>query len=67
MTVAKSLAKFWKEHGTKILGTATILVSSALTVDHLVPVVAMPYFLYANAVLGALTVKRGFTNARAAS
>lgn len=60
----------WIDHGTKLLGLATIVVSSALSANAmiqpgqspLIPPDHMKWFLLANVLLGALTVKRGFTN-----
>ncbi len=56
------LAEFWTQHGTKILGTAATFVATALLIDGLIPDAHMKYWLFANALLGGATVKRGFTN-----
>lgn len=63
------IKRTWINHGTKVLGWATIIVSSALTANTvLTPEQALispgqlKWFVFANIVLGALTVKRGYTN-----
>ena len=62
----KALLDYWTSHGTKLLGTAALVVSSALLVPELIEPGRMKYWLFANALLGGLTVKRGFTNTSAA-
>jgi hypothetical protein len=54
--------KFWNEHGTKILGALATFVSTALLIEGLIPDLHMKYWLFANALLGGATVRRGFTN-----
>jgi hypothetical protein len=63
------IKRTWINHGTKVLGWATIIVSSALTANTilkpeqaLIPPGQLKWFVFANIVLGALTVKRGYTN-----
>lgn len=56
---------FWSAHGTKILGTLATIVSTALLIEGLIPDAQMKYWLFANALLGGATVKRGFTNTKA--
>jgi hypothetical protein len=66
MNVLKELYAFWVGHGTKILGSITgtisLFVATALSIEGLIPADDMKYWLFANAFLGALIVKRGFTN-----
>lgn len=57
-----SLVAFWTEHGTKIIGTLATFVATALLIEGLIPADQMKYWLFANALLGGATVKRGFTN-----
>lgn len=66
MTYLEYLIAHWREHGTKLLGVATLVVSSALSVPDLISPERIKYWLFANALLGGLTVKRGFTNTKAA-
>lgn len=58
----KALADFWTEHGTKIIGTLATFVATGLLIEGLIPADHMKYWLFANALLGGATVKRGFTN-----
>ena len=60
----KALVEFWASHGTKILGTAATIVSTALIIPELIPAAHMKYWLFANALLGGGVVKRGFTNSK---
>jgi hypothetical protein len=56
------LAEYWDSHGTKILGALATFVATALLIQDLIPPDHMKYWLFANALLGGATVKRGFTN-----
>jgi hypothetical protein len=58
----QDLIAFWREHGTKVLGSLAAFVATALLIPDLIPAVHMKYWLFANALLGGATVKRGFTN-----
>ena len=60
----KAIVEFWKGHGTKILGTAASVVSTAMIIPELIPVEHLKYWLFANALLGGGVVKRGFTNSK---
>ncbi len=60
----KALSRWWKAHGTKLLGAAATIVAGALVTPDLVPVKYVPYLHFANLLLGAVTVKRGFTNSK---
>lgn len=60
----KAALDFWNSHGTKLLGTAAAIVASLLLVPDLIPADHMKWWQAANAVLGALTVKRGFVNSQ---
>jgi hypothetical protein len=64
MTYLEMVIAYWRSHGTKLLGTAATVVSSALLVPDLIPPEHMKYWLFANALLGGFTVKRGFTNTK---
>lgn len=64
MNFLNQLADFWKAHGTKILGSLATFVSTALLVPDLIAPERMKYWLFANALLGGATVKRGFTNSK---
>lgn len=51
-------------HATKLLGLATLVVSSALIVPDLIPAEHMKWWLFANALLGGSTVGRGYVTAK---
>jgi hypothetical protein len=55
----------WKNHGTKILGTAQALVSGYILIPDLIPPDWLPLAHMVNVTLGVLTVQRGITNTRA--
>lgn len=57
-----SIISFWDSHGTKLLGAAATIVSTALIIPDLIPDAHMKYWLFANALFGGVTVKRGFDN-----
>lgn len=59
-----TVCSFWENHGTKLLGTAATIVATALIIPELIPAAHMKYWLFANALLGGATVKRGFTNGK---
>lgn len=56
---------WWKDHGTKILGTVGAIIPGLLGIDGLIPAAQTKYWLAAGVVIGALTVQRGFTNTKA--
>lgn len=60
----KEIIKYWRGHGTKALGSLSIIIPGLLAIDKLVPPDHMKYWLAANVVVGALTVKRGFSNTK---
>lgn len=63
------MTKFWDDHGTKILGAIVgvkDIIGLALAIDGLIPLAWLKWFMFANAVLGYLVVRRGFTNTKAA-
>ena len=51
----------WKRHGTKALGTAQAILSSLAAIPDLFGK-SLKYVLAVSAVLGVLTLRRGFTN-----
>lgn len=56
----------WKKDGTKMLGTVGAIIPGLLAIDGLIPKGQQKYWLAALVVIGALTIKRGYTNSRAA-
>lgn len=65
MATVKWMLALYAEHGTKILGTAAAIIASLLVIEGLIPADQVKWWQAANAVLGVLTVRRGFTNSRA--
>jgi hypothetical protein len=61
----KRLIALYADHGTKLLGIAGLVVSSALLVPDLIPADHMKWWLFSNALLDGLTVRRGYTNVKA--
>lgn len=60
----KSVKTLWKGHGTKLLGTAQIVVSGFPAISGLIHTNHVKYWLAANVVLGALTINRGVENTK---
>lgn len=58
----KWLIDYWTSHGTKALGTVASIISALLLVPDFVPKEQTKWWLATSAVLGVLTIKRGFTN-----
>ena len=52
----------WDSHGTKFLGTASVIVSGLVLIPDLISPGHTKYWQAANVILGAVTVNRGFTN-----
>lgn len=52
----------WRKNGTKWLGTVTSIVAGLQTIPGLVPSDQLKYWSAAGVILGAVTIKRGFTN-----
>lgn len=60
----RGITRVWKGHGTKLLGTAQIIVSGFPAISGLIHVDHVKYWLAANVVLGALTINRGMENSK---
>lgn len=58
------MVKFWKEHGTKLLGAGQAIISGFAAISGLIPPENLKWWLATNVVLGVFTVNRGFTNSR---
>lgn len=57
--------ELWNQHGTKILGLVGILqtvIAGALTIEGLIDPADRKWFDFANLVLCAIVVRRGFSN-----
>lgn len=61
----QDLLTAWDDHGTKLLGSLAAIVATAMLIPDLIPAAHVKYWLFANALLGGGTVKRGFTNSKA--
>lgn len=62
MTALLFLAKWWKSHGTGILGFMTSFCAGAVLIPDLVPIEQKPYWAAANLALGLLTMQRSKVN-----
>ncbi len=58
------IGSVWRDHGTKLLGFAATFVSTGMLIDGLIPPEHLKYWLFANALLGGATVRRGFVNSK---
>lgn len=58
------IVKFWRSHGTKILGYITTTIPTVMLIEGLIPDAHEKYYLLALALLGGATVKRGHTNTK---
>jgi hypothetical protein len=58
------LTRWWRAHGTKILGWAGGTIQSALLIEGLIPDAHFKYYQFAALVLCGLTVRRGHTNSK---
>jgi hypothetical protein len=54
--------KWWRSHGTGILGFASSFCAGAVLIPDLIPVAHRPYWAAANLALGLLTIRRANTN-----
>ncbi len=52
----------WREDGTKMLGTLGAILPGTLLIDGLVPQGLRKWVLLADLIIGAFTIKRGYTN-----
>lgn len=55
--------RLWRDHGTKLLGTASTILPGLIAIDGLLPG-PKKYWLGLGVVLGAFTIQRGFTNSQ---
>ncbi len=60
-----AVTRWWRGHGTKILGTIGAVIPGLLGIHDLIPAKDVKYWLAAGVIVGALTVKRGFENTKA--
>lgn len=67
MNVFVRLQQWWDGHGTKLLGTAAVIVNGLQTISGLIPEADKPYWAAAGVVFGALTINRGFSNSKVQS
>lgn len=58
----KAIARFWRRHGTKIIGYSASAIPALLAIDGLIPQERQKYWLAASVLLGLLTVARGHEN-----
>jgi len=60
-----TILRLWKRDGTKMLGTLQVIVTGLMAIEGLVPKDELKWWLAANVVLGALTIRRGYVNTKA--
>ena len=60
----KLIARYWKNHGTKVLGFLSTVCAGLPLIEGLVPPNHKPYWGAVNLALGAMTIQRGVTNTR---
>lgn len=58
------ILKWWKSHGTGILGFAASFCAGAVLIPDLIPPAHSKYWAAANLALGLLTIQRSNTNRR---
>jgi len=59
-----NIIKYWKDHGTKILGTLVTIIGGLLTLG-LIPAAYTQIAQGLLTLLGGTAIKRGFTNSAA--
>jgi hypothetical protein len=64
METLKFIWSIWVDHGTKVLGTLSVIVSGLVLIPDLISPGHAKYWQAANVVLGALTINRGVTNSK---
>lgn len=57
------LGTYWKRNGTKVLGSASALISGWQAIPGLVSAGNLKWWQAVGVALGVMTVNRGFTNA----
>lgn len=62
--IMQAILDYWKNHGTKALGTASTVVGALLASPVVPPGSVRTGLEIAGLVLGALTVKRGYVNSK---
>lgn len=60
----KILLRWWRGHGTKMLGSIGTAIPALLAIDGLVPKNDVKYWLAAAVLIGLLTVHRGVENGK---
>lgn len=59
--------KWWRSHGTGILGFLTSFCAGAVLIPDLIPESHKPYWAAVNLALGLLTIQRSNTNRKTQS
>ena len=60
------MTQLWLDHGTKFLGTLGTIIPGLMAIPELIPASHQKYWVAANLIVGAWTVKRGFDNSKRA-
>ncbi len=59
------IAGWWKNHGTKILGSIGTAIPALIAIQDLIPPQSVKYWLAADVLIGIFTFHRGFVNDKA--
>jgi hypothetical protein len=62
----KALARFWRAHGTKVLGYVAAAIPSLMTIQGLIPALQRKWWEAAGILVGLMVVHRGHQNSVAA-
>ncbi len=60
----KILLRWWRGHGTKILGAFGTAIPGLIAIEGLIPTGDVKYWLATDLLIGVFTFGRGFTNTR---
>jgi hypothetical protein len=64
MKIVNGLITLWNQHGTKLLGSGTGLLSGFLAIPGLISAPHVKYWAATNVVLSIITVNRGYVNSK---
>ena len=59
-----TITTFWNQHGTKVLGATTSIVSGFLAIPDFITQPHVKYVAAVNVVLGVITANRGWVNSK---
>lgn len=62
--LGRAVSGTWRYHGTKLLGSLSVIIPGLMAIDNLIPKQDQKYWFAANVIVGAFTVRRGFENSK---